>query len=444
MLRFLATLVALLVCGALLVRDRVALQRAVAERALLERKVILLDRENERMRQTLVREEKGKKESRNRDLRAEIERAVEEIRGLKFKTPVVYDVVTRQEIKDVVARKLAENYSEQEFAEMSAALARLGLLPEKFPLRAKLVALLGEQIAAFYDQHTHRLFMFEDATLESAQNRVILAHELTHALQDQHFGLLRLPLEIKDNDDRAVAASALVEGEATQVMSAYMLRNLSLRTLKDSVGSAFTQDARQIAAAPAYLRETLLFPYLRGQEFCGAISGGGEDYEALSRCYARLPGSTSEILHPERYHAGWTPQDIAWEDRTFEGAEPALSNVVGEEGMRLHLGLGQDAAAAEKLAAHWLGDRFLHFAPADALVWKSVWASAAAAEEFQQVERRLLMKRYSMKEWGAATPAGRGLLILQTGPGPETVVVIDAPSAALAGRLAKRFAAVAP
>ena len=122
---------------------------------------------------------------------------------------------------------------------MTEAMAAVGLLPEGFPLRQKYIDLLGEQVAAFYDQHAHKLFMYEDASLENAQNRVVLAHELTHALQDQHFGLKRLPLEIKTNDDRAAAASALVEGDATLVMSEYMLKNMSKQMLKDS-GLNFT------------------------------------------------------------------------------------------------------------------------------------------------------------------------------------------------------------
>jgi hypothetical protein len=80
--------------------------------------------------------------------------------------------------------------------------------------------------------------------------------------------------------------AALVEGEATLVMSEYTLKNLSLATLKDSLASTFSQDMAQLAEAPAYLRETLIFPYLRGQEFCGALYGRGE-YDAVSKAYTR-------------------------------------------------------------------------------------------------------------------------------------------------------------
>ena len=143
--------------------------------------------ENDRMRSLLAKHDRTKALEANKTLREEIERQVVAIRGLEFKTPVDYQVLNRKEIRQTMAQKLAEVFSEQEFKDMTAAMAALGLLPAGFPLREKYIDLLGEQVAAFYDQHAHKLFMYEDASLENAQNRVVLAHELTHALQDQHF-----------------------------------------------------------------------------------------------------------------------------------------------------------------------------------------------------------------------------------------------------------------
>ncbi len=159
-----------------------------------ERRVAMLTEENARLHGIVDGGEKAKALAANKALREDIERQVVAIRGLKFKTPVDYNVLTRAEIKATISGKLAEVFSEQEFKDMTSALAVLGLLPEGFPLRQKYIDLLGEQVAAFYDQHQHKLFMYEDASLENSQNRVVLAHELTHALQDQHFGLSRLPL----------------------------------------------------------------------------------------------------------------------------------------------------------------------------------------------------------------------------------------------------------
>src|SRR5207249_3649604 len=119
------------------------------------RRVALLIAENERLRAIVVETEKTKVLAKNKAQREAIEREVEAIRGLRFKTPVDYQVVNRKEIKETIAGKLAEVFSEEEFKSMTAALARLGLLEPGYPLRQKYIDLLGEQVAAFYDQHTH-------------------------------------------------------------------------------------------------------------------------------------------------------------------------------------------------------------------------------------------------------------------------------------------------
>jgi hypothetical protein len=230
--------------------------------------------------------------------------------------------------------------------------------------------------------------MFEDASLDNAQNRVVLAHELTHALQDQHFSLKRLPLESKDNDDRAAAAAALVEGDATLVMSEYMLKNLSLGTIKDSLTASITQNMEQLAKAPRFLREMLVFPYLRGQEFCGALYGMG-GYEAVSKAYANPPTSTSQILHPEKYLAEprEEPLAVSFGDTTLAGKKPTAENTVGEMGIRILLSEWVDDGTGERAAAGWRGDRYLYYRDGDSLIWKTIWASAEEAQEFADAER---------------------------------------------------------
>ena len=353
-----------------------------------------LSAENDRLREILTQNERQKALAANKTQREEIERAVVAIRGLQFLSPVVYSVLSRKQIRQTISGKLAEVFSEQEFKNMTEAMAAIGLLPPGYPLREKYIDLLGEQVAAFFDQHAHKLFMYEDASLDNAQNRVILAHELTHALQDQHFGLKRMPLEIKNNDDRANASSALVEGDATLVMSEYMLKNMSRQMFKDSMVASVAQNMNQLATAPRYLREMLVFPYLRGQDFCAALFARG-GYEAVSAAYANPPSSTSQILHPEKYLA--TPREdpiaIDWPDLSVKGEKPIADNTVGEMGIRILFTEWLDAPTGEQAAEGWRGDRYLYFAGGKALLWKSVWASARDASEFFEAEKKLLEKR---------------------------------------------------
>jgi len=390
--------------------------------------------ENDRLRAILAGRDRARALEANKTVRAEIERQVAAIRGLEFKQPVDYQVLNRKEIKQTVAGKLNDVYSAKEFHDMTAAMAALGLLPAGFPLREKYIDLLGEQIAAFYDQHTHKLYMYEDASLDNAQNRVVLAHELTHALQDQHFGLKALPLEIKTNDDRAAAASALVEGDATLVMSEYMLKNMSRQMVKDSVVSSFTQNMKQLETAPRYLREMLVFPYLRGQEFCASLFGAG-DYAAVSRAYADPPSSTSQILHPQKYLADPREEPIAivWPDTLVQGEKPIADNCVGEMGIRILFTEWLDAATAERAAAGWRGDRYLYFAGGQALVWKTVWSSAGEAAEFFAAEQQLLAKRHAPRDprtapGSYAADAPRTLRLRQTAA--HEVILIDTAHAA--------------
>jgi hypothetical protein len=396
--------------------------------------------ENEQFRKVLARHDHEKALAANKALREPVEKQVTEIRGLAFKEPISYQVLSRKEIKQTMAGKLGEVFSEKEFRQMADAMAAVGLLPEHYLLREKYIDLLSEQVAAFYDQHQHKLFMYEDATLENAQNRVVLAHELTHALQDQHFGLKRMPLELKNNDDRAEAASALVEGDATLVMSEYMLKNMSKQMFKDSMVASFTQNMKQLETAPRYLREMLVFPYLRGQEFCAALFGRG-GYDAVSKAYARPPSSTSQILHPEKYMANppEEPMAVEWPELKVKGHDPTADNVVGEMGTRILFTEWLDATTGERAATGWRGDRYLYYADGEALVWKTIWATAKDATEFFEAEKQMLEKRFHPTDARSAersyeTGAPRTLRLHQTDA--NEVILIDTPHADWAEALA--------
>ena len=395
------------------------------------KRAAMLSEENARLHGLVEASEKAKALAANKTQRDEVERQVIAIRGLNFKTPVDYNVLTRKQIKDTISGKLAEVFSEQEFADTAAAFAMLGLLPDGFPLRQKYIDLLGEQVAAFYDQHQHKLFMYEDASLENSQNRVVLAHELTHALQDQHFGLKRLPLEIKTNDDMAAAASALVEGEATLVMSEYMMKNLSLKALKDNVAASITQNMSELASAPRYLREMLVFPYLRGQEFCSSLFGGG-GYQAVSAAYEKPPTSTAQILHPEKFFREPREEPIAieWADVIVNGKKPTVDNTLGEMGMRIQIAQYTDDRTGEDAANGWRGDRYVCYDGGKALAWKSVWASEAEAAEFAAAETKVIASRKDR--------AGRKIEVKQTG---ISVLLIDAADEAWMKALTEKFPA---
>jgi hypothetical protein len=434
-----AALVGAAICGAALMQNGAKIGR---ESSLTERRMKLFETENIRLRALVQRAEKVRSAAEIQQQTTAIEKSVEEIRGMPFKQPVNYNVLSRSEIKEVVSDKLSEVFSEAEFDNISAALGRLGVLPENYPLRQSYVDLLGEQIAAFYDQHTHKLFMFEDASLDNAQNRVVLAHELMHAMQDQYFGLKNLPLEIKTNDDRAISASALAEGEATLVMSEYMLKNLSLATLKDTMAATLTQNMEQLQKAPRFLREMLVFPYLRGQEFCTALFARG-GYEAITKAYQHPPSSSSQILHPEKYlsEPREEPIVVQWPDVTFGGVAPTVDNVLGEFGVRQLLADVAGEKEAEAAALGWRGDRYLSFGRGAILVWKTLWATEADAIEFMQAHIRFVKKRYTAAQERSSEDAfeidgPRSIRLHRT---HASVMLVDAPAPDKAAQILARF-----
>lgn len=374
--------------------------------------------------------------------RAEIERVVEDIRGMKFKRPVEYSVLGRADIKGALTKRLNAVFSDEEFAEQANAAWRIGLLPEKYPFKDKLVALLGEQVAAFYDQHEHRLYMYDDASLESPMNQMILAHELMHAMQDQHVSLKALPLEEKRNDDRAIAAAALIEGEATLVMSDFMMRNPTVGMVLDNLTTMFVQNTAELAEAPRMLRESLLFPYQDGLTFC--LSGfQRRGWTALNDAYKNVPRSSAQILHPEKFfREREDPIEIVWPNVMFQDKPAQWDNVMGEIGIRMLFADWHNDEVALKAAGGWRGDRYLSFRSGESLVWKSVWANQGDAAEFFQAEKDLLERRYKAKSpvsvsrrWESNQPRALRLVMNDR----AEVLVIDAATTEAAAALEAQF-----
>ena len=360
--------------------------RLRADGEFARRRLAMLEGEADRLRAVVKSRQDADDLAANRTRRQEIEREVERLRGLKFLHPVDYHEIPRTELPAILRQKLAQQVPDQEFETAGMALAALGVLPTGIDLKKTYLALLGEQIGAFYDQHEKGLFTFTGQPLTASTNRVIMAHELTHALEDQHFDLSRLPIEAKGNDDRVLAATALVEGDATLVMNLYMAGDLSATALREALGSALTTDVRQLAAAPRYLRETLLFPYLRGQEFCNILYAHG-GWAALDGAFKDPPSSSAQVLHPELYFADprEEPVEIRLPDPEIDGQKPAEDNVLGEFGARqLFADRLHDKARAEEAAAGWRGDRYLvyHSPAGTSYGWKVACRDREAAKRF--------------------------------------------------------------
>ncbi|MGC3991816.1 MAG: hypothetical protein QM796_19405 [Chthoniobacteraceae bacterium] len=400
-------------------------QRAKENTAFLQQKAALEASENKRLARLAATHPDTDDAARRR----QIEQRTAETRELSFKSPVVYAVVTREGIHQVLEQKLHNVYADADFQRSGTSLAAFGLLPPNYPLEEKYLALLSEQVAAFYDQHERKLYLFKDTSLANAKNRMILSHELTHALQDQNFHLLNLPLKVRHNDDLQLATSALIEGDATVEMSQFMAGQTTVGDVLQTLSGAFTQDMSQIETAPRYLREELLAPYVKGQQFvlCLWAEGG---WSAVSNAYQNPPKSTAQILHPERYLADpqWQPTKVEWPDLTFNGQPPYDDNVMGELGTRILLSEYTDDLAGSQAAEGWQGDRYLVFSGGKSLVWKTVWETPEQATLFADTLKKAWTKRF--------TPPADAFEIRQSG---ATVFLTQAPDQKTADALAAKF-----
>src|SRR4051794_13972953 len=237
----------------------------------------------------------------------EITRQVVALRGLSAPRPIAKGVLTRDEIGAKLKERIGKEYTPEEVRTEARVLKRLGLLPPDVDYEKLLLDLLMEQVAGFYDPFAGKLYIADWLPLE--MQRPALAHEIEHALQDQHFDLKKFATPIKDDGDRQVAHSALVEGDGTAVMLEFQAQAMGLPA--DQLPDLVAQIGRQMLQggmgttplfdkAPPFLKETLIFPYLGGLGFVESIRKTSP-WPKVDEVFKAPPESTEQILHPEKY-----------------------------------------------------------------------------------------------------------------------------------------------
>ena len=340
----------------------------------------------------------------------EIVKVVSRLRALDVKQNVKSSFKTKDEIEQAVIRDLDENTPPEEFEATQKTLVKLGLIDKGFRLRDYVVKLLREQVAGFYEPKTKEFYLAAWLPI-SEQNRVI-AHELVHALQDQHFNLRRFESWPKGDSDAELAAHALVEGEATLVMIEYDFEQqgmkLDITKLGSLTDSLIEQDGDNdaksypvLANAPRVLKENLQFPYLYGAGFVGAVLKG-RSWQALDVSYEKLPASTEQIMHPERFLVRDNPVIIEMPDLTSTlGPEwkKADADVNGEFGYLVALSEFISKRAARIASTGWGGDRYALYenkSGAVVLAQYTTWDTENDAKEFFEAYSERTAKRYKL------------------------------------------------
>src|SRR5438874_2733760 len=199
----------------------------------------------------------------------EVLKETSELRQLSIIKPVPSSTQSREEIQRAIIKNLNEETSAADLHATEVILKKLGLAPNDFNYRDLMVRLLTEQVAGYYEPKTQQFHLAD--WIDADGQRPVMAHELTHALQDQHFNLRRFEKWPKGDSDAELAAHALIEGDATLAMALYVASNpfRALAFLK-SLGSTGLP-SEELDKAPRALRETLLFPYQDGQKWVSVL-----------------------------------------------------------------------------------------------------------------------------------------------------------------------------
>lgn len=313
-------------------------------------------------------------------------RDIGERTGLGLTTPVRVEWRTEEELVRYLTFKLDEEFREGEVERIRDSYALLGLLPETLDLGALFLALYTEQVAGFYDPDSVALYVRSGQDEETVES--VLVHELVHAAQDQYVDLDALTDRARGND-RRIAAQAAAEGHATLVMLEYALEKrrgedvdlMAIPNLIDLMGSSLATAASSpvLASAPAIMRESLVFPYVRGTEYVRALwrrrPGRPPPFGAL------LPHSTEQVLEPERAFGAEpdAPVDIVI---SGGGASVTYTNSLGVAEIGTLFG---EVAGDGRPISGWEGDQFALVEGDDGgagLVWWSVWEDEAARDAF--------------------------------------------------------------
>jgi len=348
-----------------------------------------------------------------------VESEVERLRDLRFLRPVPVTLESPAKVAEQLLRELDRQTDKADLERQARALELLGELPEGTDLYGLLRSVQAESVLGFYvpgkPPAKGRLYVRSDRGLDPYA-RVVLAHELTHAVTDQHYDLRRADkLSTAHADDRATAYTGLVEGDATVMMQLYRDQALSPaeQAQADRVGAA--QATPKLDAAPPALRESLLFPYAAGAAFVRALYQRG-GWGAVDRAYRDPPASTEQLLHPEKYLDGRDqPQAVPEPDlrgALGQGWRPGTRSEWGEFDTRLLLEGQLPVTTAERAAAGWDGGGLRTFERGGrtAVVLRTVWDSPAEAREYCTA-----MARWASARFGAPTGANRWSGALQQG-----------------------------
>jgi hypothetical protein len=391
--------------------------------------------------------------------------------GYAKHTAVKRQMVGPTDIEQFTKDQLAKAEYSQRFARAEVTMKKFGLLPREFDLKDFLVKANGKQIAGLYNPENKTIWLLNTVSLEHQEP--ILAHELTHALQDQNFDLKTWQQhgdKNSGNDEISTARHAIVEGQAMVVYFDYLLAPLG-RSMQNTPGIVAQMEEPAVQAsidtemlhnAPMVLREAGTFPYRDGLIFEGEVLQKAGKQAAFAGVFARPPRNTHEVFDPKAYLDREEFAPVAIPDvhaLLADKYEVYDSGSFGELDIRSLLRQFGDHRSANDLASNWQGGAYIAYkrtqtstplpTTADlALLYVSHWKSAQAAEKFARFYATTVSHRYQTASVQpvpacASTTCPTGAALISTDEGPviveewpdNSVIVSESFDSALAAKL---------
>ncbi len=346
--------------------------------------------------------------------------------GLPKHGPVKRQLVGKADVEKFASGRLAKEEFTQRFAQEELSMKKLGFLPRDFNLREFLVKATGQEVAGYYDEEAKTISLLN--WVPPDRQEPILAHELTHALQDQNYDLkkwMKAALKpsgsdanAQGNDDGATARKAVVEGQAMVVYVDYLLKPIG-RNLVDTPGLIYQMeepavkavaDSQMLHDAPMILRESGSFAYNEGLIFEGELLHKGGRKMAFAGAFARPPRNSHEVLQPESYINGEKLPPVGIPDmKAVLGSQYEVydSGGIGELDVRALLKQYGERKIADDVSSAWQGGEYMTFHRKDkpiaevsattgdlTLLYVSRWKSLQAAERFARFYANTVGQRY--------------------------------------------------
>jgi hypothetical protein len=292
------------------------------------------------------------------------------ILDLPIREPLKKTLRSKQEVRDYLVREDKEDKKDSERYADDKTLEAFGLIPKGFPLDSFMLDVLTDQVAGLYDPKAKEFYIANWIPVD--EQRTVMSHELTHALEDQSFHIDSWIKAARPNDDAELARDAVSEGSAMAAMVDYEMldQKVSVRDVPDvtlliraSALSEMDKDPN-LAKAPLYIRDELLFPYLAGTGFTQQFLKAHTGWQDLHLIFQDPPVSTQQILHPDLYLHGVKPEVVTlpeWKALVPSDWKLLEENTMGEFGLGEVLKQLLDENRAELLSPAWKGDRYAVF-----------------------------------------------------------------------------------